>query len=68
MALHVCLERLDLKVKTFRDLERVAKVFGKGIMEAASEVREEAKRGLLTLKKVMDSRDLDRLLERCRND
>ncbi len=68
MALHIVIDRMQLKVNTFRDLEWVAKAFGKGLMEAAVEVREEAKRGLLVLKQAMDSRDMDQVLKRCLRD
>ena len=68
LALHLVVERMKLKVNTFRDIERVAKAFGKGIMEAAVEVREEAKRGLLVLRQGMDSRDLDQIFMRTLSD
>lgn len=59
---------MKLKVNTFREIERVAKAFGKGLMEAAVEVREEAKRGLLVLRQGMDSRDLDQIFMRTLSD
>jgi hypothetical protein len=37
-------------------------------MEAAAEVREEAKRGLLVLRQGMDSRDLDQIFMRVLSD
>jgi hypothetical protein len=61
-------EKLQLKAKTFKDIEQIVKLFGKFLSEAAVEVRNEAKAGLMTLKQVMDSRDLDNLLKRCLSD
>lgn len=43
------LEKLGAKAKSFKDLERIVKIQGKCLTEAAPEVRDEAKRGLLKL-------------------
>lgn len=64
LALTQIVERMGLKAKSFREIDRIAAVFGKSINEAAQEVRQEAKKGLLTLQSVFDGKDLENLLQR----
>lgn len=42
LCLNYVLEKLSTKAKSFKDLERIVKVLGRSLTEAAPEVREEA--------------------------
>ena len=64
LALTQIVDRMGLKAKSFWEIDWIAGVFGKSINEAAQEVRQEAKKGLLALRSVFDGKDLENLLQR----
>lgn len=63
LALTIVLERLKGKAKQFKDMERIVKFQGKCLTEAAPEVWEEARNGLLKLWEILDTWDLDILMK-----
>jgi len=65
LALNTVLDKLEpSKVKFFKDLDRIIKFQGKSLTEAAPEVREEAKKGLLKLWSILEPWDLEILMKR----
>lgn len=68
VAINTIIEKLQEKIKTFKDRERIVSFLATGMNEAALEVRNAAKSGFLILKATLSNSEFERLIMKSTSD